>query len=256
MSKVNTARINAIKALFETGDKVTQPNLADLIDAIAEAAEAHSHTSSGGDGTGTGDAGPVINLQSGTAENRPACPKAGDAYIETDTAKVYVCYEDGEWTCIVLDPVWQQTDFWGDYHSAEVEITTTAGAKAFDAGCQITPDIPSGATIQRAVVMMKFRYVRDSSGSDNAIDTAGATPAVQIEKVSGGSWTDAITIVADMLTCAGNGKEAGDVWVGDMDVKAQVADGAASEFRLDDIKADGNNLYIGEIQFGIRIWFT
>jgi hypothetical protein len=256
MSKVDSERINAIKALFETGDKVTQPNLADLINAIAEAAQAHDHTSSGGDGTGTGDAGPVINLQSGTAADRPASPKAGDVYIETDTSKVYACYADDEWTCIVLDPVWQQIDFWGDYHSGEIEITTTAGVKTFDAGCQVTPDIPSGATIQRAVVLLKFRYVRDSSGSANAIDTTEATPAVQIEKVSGGSWTDAITIVADILTCAGEAKECGDVWVGDVDVKAQVADEAASEFRLDDIKADANNLYIGEVQFGLRVWFS
>ena len=60
MSKVNDTRIAAIKANFQTGAKLTEANLADLIDAIAEAAQAHQHTPSGGDGSGTGDAGPIV----------------------------------------------------------------------------------------------------------------------------------------------------------------------------------------------------
>lgn len=63
MSKVTSERIAAIKAHFETGDKVTEVNLGDLIDALAEAAEAHQHKSTGGDGTGTGDAGPIIGTR-------------------------------------------------------------------------------------------------------------------------------------------------------------------------------------------------
>jgi len=59
MAKVNSARIAAIKANFEHGEVITEDNLADLIDAIAEAAEAHEHKSTGGDGSGTGDAGPI-----------------------------------------------------------------------------------------------------------------------------------------------------------------------------------------------------
>ncbi len=59
MAKVNSTRISTIKANFQHADVITEDNLADLIDAIAEAAEAHQHVSTGGDGTGTGDAGPI-----------------------------------------------------------------------------------------------------------------------------------------------------------------------------------------------------
>lgn len=101
MAKVDSAAITALKALFETGDTITQPNLADLIDTIAEAAEAHSHVSTGGDGSGTGDASFVVNLQSGTAAAKPATPAVGDVYLETDTSKLYVCFVAEAWTEIV-----------------------------------------------------------------------------------------------------------------------------------------------------------
>ncbi len=71
MAKVNSTRVAAIKANFEHSDVITEANLADLIDAIAEAAEAHQHTASGGDGTGTGDAGPID--QSGITINVIEC---------------------------------------------------------------------------------------------------------------------------------------------------------------------------------------
>jgi hypothetical protein len=103
MSKVNSARITAIKANFEHSDVITEEHLADLIDAIAEAAEAHEHTASGGDGTGTGNAGPVANLQSGTAAARPANPEVGDVYLETDTSKLYACFSAETWTEVISD---------------------------------------------------------------------------------------------------------------------------------------------------------
>jgi len=103
MPKVTSTRITAIKGNFEHAEVITEDNLADLIDAIAEAAQAHEHTASGGDGSGTGDAGPVANLQSGTAENRPSNPEVGDVWLETDTAKLYVCFSADSWTEILSD---------------------------------------------------------------------------------------------------------------------------------------------------------
>jgi hypothetical protein len=98
MPKVTSDVVTALKALFEYGDVLTEQKFADLIDLIADAAEAHQHTLSGGDGTGTGDAGPVVNLQSGMAAERPADPEVGDVWLETDTEKVYACHAAGIWT--------------------------------------------------------------------------------------------------------------------------------------------------------------
>ena len=59
MPKVDSTRIAALKALYQTGDTLTGTNLADFIDAVAEAAEAHEHISTGGDASGTGNAAPI-----------------------------------------------------------------------------------------------------------------------------------------------------------------------------------------------------
>ena len=98
MPKVDSDVIADLKAHFEVGDTMTEQGFAALIDAIAEAAEAHGHTHTGGDGTGTGDAGPVTNLQSGTAAEKPMNPEVGDVFVETDTEKTFVCYSAGVWT--------------------------------------------------------------------------------------------------------------------------------------------------------------
>jgi hypothetical protein len=97
MAKVDSTRIAAIKANFQAQDTVTETNLADLIDAFAEAAQEHEHVSTGGAGSGTGDAGPVQNLKSGLDASKPEAPAAGDIYVATDTGNVYFCYVAGFW---------------------------------------------------------------------------------------------------------------------------------------------------------------
>jgi hypothetical protein len=104
MSKVANARITAIKNRFPNGARPDEDDFDDLIDAIQEAAQAHQHLSTGGDGMGTGDAGPVINLQSGTAAQKPESPAVGDVYVETDTSKVYACFSEGSWTDVTGGP--------------------------------------------------------------------------------------------------------------------------------------------------------
>ena len=143
MSKVTDARIAAIKALFETGDRLTEDNFADLIDAIQEAAQEHQHVSGGGAGSGTGDAGPVINLQSGTAANKPGSPAVGDIYIETDTGKVHFCISAGNWDTL---KVWKTIVF------------TVPGV--LKAGTQVAPTIIVDAAMEIDHV---YGYVRTPS---------------------------------------------------------------------------------------------
>ena len=134
MAKVTSSAITAVKALFETGDTLTEQSFGELIDLIAEAAEAHQHLSTGGDGTGTGDAGAVINLQSGTAAAKPGSPAVGDIYIETDTSKVYACYSAGVWTEVGGGGSGAPTD------ASYVTINAEAGLSAETQHSQITGD--------------------------------------------------------------------------------------------------------------------
>ena len=98
MSKFTDTIKAALKSYFETGDQPTESQFAEMFNRIQQGIQEHGHTASGGAESGTGDAGPVINLQSGTAAAKPANPEVGDIYVETDTSKVYACYSAGNWT--------------------------------------------------------------------------------------------------------------------------------------------------------------
>jgi len=86
MAKVDNTRIAGIKALFETGDTLTEQNFADLIDAIQEAAQEHQHVATGGPGSGTGDAAPI---QDATEDQKGIVELAtiAEAQAGTDTTR-------------------------------------------------------------------------------------------------------------------------------------------------------------------------
>ena len=98
MAKFADAMVATLKALFETGDKPTEQNYTDWIEAIQNGIEEHVHSSAGGAASGLGDAAPVINVQSGLDTAKTATPLVGDIYIATDEAVVYVCYAADVWT--------------------------------------------------------------------------------------------------------------------------------------------------------------
>lgn len=98
MSKFTNAIKATLKGYFNLGDVPTEAQYAEWIDRIQEGIQEHQHTATGGAGSGTGDAGPVINLQHGTESQRPTDPAVGDVWVETDTARLYVCFQAGTWT--------------------------------------------------------------------------------------------------------------------------------------------------------------
>ena len=86
MSKVTDAQVAAIKALFKTGDTLTEQNFADLIDLIADAAEDHEHVSGGGPGSGTGDAAPIQDATE-SAKGIVELATVAEAQAGTDTTR-------------------------------------------------------------------------------------------------------------------------------------------------------------------------
>jgi len=72
MAKVTSTRIAAIKGHFKHAEVITEDNLSDLVDAIAEAAQEHEHTVDGGPGSGTGNAGPVLRFTAFLTPERAA----------------------------------------------------------------------------------------------------------------------------------------------------------------------------------------
>lgn len=148
----------------------------------------------------------------------------------------------------------QSMDFWSDVQAL---LTITATAQDLALPSVVVSGIPSGATVIRAVAMFKYRAVEDTSGVDNNLDDGGGTttPAIQVRADTPGTYIDAINVVDGMAQVAGSGRDGGDVWVGDNDVKSEVVGNDIYEFQFDDAEAEGNNLLLRDVQTGLRVYF-
>ena len=179
MSKVDSSTIAALKALFTTGSTLLETNFADLIDAIADAAEDHQHVSTGGAGSGTGDAGPVINLQSGTAAEKPGTPAVGDIYVETDTSKVYACYTTGNWTEVGVSEPGAPTD--ATYVTINAEAGLSAETQHVNlTGADLHDPKPHDHVVWKTLV---FCIPGDLSTGTNVAPSVPADEALTIDKV-------------------------------------------------------------------------
>lgn len=145
----------------------------------------------------------------------------------------------------------QSMDFWSEFDNL-VTVTSTAANQALPA---ITvADIPVGSSVKRAIMMLKFRAVEDTSNSDNSLVLAG-TEHIQIDK-TGGTYIDAIKLIAAMVLVAAGTRDPGDVWIGDIDISSEVDGNDTYETRWEGADCTGNNLLFHDVQVGVRVWFV
>ncbi|MBC8264173.1 MAG: hypothetical protein H8E47_08640 [Anaerolineales bacterium] len=141
MSKVDSTRIADLKAAFELGDTLSEQKFADLITAIAEAAQEHEHVSGGGAGSGTGDAASIVNVRHGAPSNLPGSPNAGDLYIDTQLNRLFVAFTAGFWTQVLTG---EDEMF---YTITPEQIISLPSTENVDWTDEIMPEaIPEGAT--------------------------------------------------------------------------------------------------------------
>lgn len=149
-------------------------------------------------------------------------------------------------------------DCWGDTDDL---ISITGASSDINLPDVIIPTLPTGATIWKVVLLFKCALIRDTSGSDNAINTASA--AIRV-KLSTGTWgvDDVVAYdiqdnmwAVDVSTSADRG---GDAFVGNInndDVSSEVTGAGTYNLRLEDILADGANLELHEVCVGLRVYF-
>ena len=114
--------------------------------------------------------------------------------------------------------------------------------------------LPAGVTIARAIMMLKFRKLGDSSGSDNRVNGA---QNIQASGDGGTTWVTGIALGGDEFFCVASAVETGDVMMGTDDIKSQVpANGAVMQFQWTDALAAELSLDFYDIQVGLRIWYT
>ena len=145
-------------------------------------------------------------------------------------------------------------DYWSDLVE-EVAVTGTQSTVAITGGNVVVADLPSGATIVRAIVMMKFRMVENTYAGVNKLDAAAALP-MQVDDAGNTGWLTCLDFVDDAFTLADSVREGGDVVIGDIDVTARVDGNDTYDFQWLNAKADQNNIQFNDVQMGLRVWYS
>jgi hypothetical protein len=149
-------------------------------------------------------------------------------------------------------------DFWSDPQE-EVQLGATAGTKTLPT--VTVANLPSGATIVRAVAMFKFRMIENTNASANKLNgatVANTSQVIQVADDTPGTYYDAINFVDDQFGLAATTREGGDVLIGSIDIagsgKVDANDGYLFRWLL--ARADLDNLNFNDVQCGLRIWYS
>ena len=142
-------------------------------------------------------------------------------------------------------------DLWSPY-LAQVQLTTLAGDKSLPSITITGP--PLGATVIRAVVMLKYRTLENTNAAVNGLS---GPQNIQAQKAIDGVWVTGIALGGSECVVPTSTRESGDVMFGAGDIKSQIpANSGIMNFQWAGAKAAQNNLHFNDIQVGLRIWFT
>lgn len=137
------------------------------------------------------------------------------------------------------------------------EIIITIGSQNLNLPNLVIADIPANAQIVRVIGFLKVAAIKDSSGANNAINNANMDLAVDADPAYGSTVT-AINIPDNswLVTFAISQARGGDVIVGDQDVAAEITGNGTFYARLENAQADGSNLILEDVQWGVKVYFT
>jgi len=180
--------------------------------------------------------------------------EAGMLVYQIDT-KAYWTLEggiaDGNWVQKPLGgvsvlPIWSLVQ-------ALMEISATPGGNVAGPSVVVPSGyLPTGATISRVELLMKYRKAVDTSGADNQI--AGPLN-VQVKESVAGSFTTGIVIPDNAIKVVADGESGGDLIIGAADVKAEVAaDNKTYAVQITSAIADGSTLQLQDVQFGLKFY--
>ena len=144
----------------------------------------------------------------------------------------------------------QTVDFWSDLDDV-IDLPAIAADTALPA--VVVSGLPSGLTIDKVVVMLKTRTIENTNaGGPNAINGA---QNIQVRK-GAGVWANAINLPDNLWTVAASTREAGDVLIGDNDVKATVDGDGTYNLQFDNALVDLASLRLNDVMVGLRFSFS
>lgn len=204
-------------------------------------------------GNNAGLSRPITEYMLGVGiDVRPAFPNAiaaGNVYVILSAYHDQVYLSNRQLFCM---------DFWSD---PQEEVSLAAAAATKTLPTVTVADLPSGATIVRAIAMFKFRMVENTNAAANKLNgatVAGTSQVIQVRDDTPGTWYDAINFVDDQFGIAATTREGGDVCIGSVDIagagKVDANDGYNFQWLLG--RADLDNLNFNDVQVGLRIWYS
>jgi flagellin-like hook-associated protein FlgL len=147
-------------------------------------------------------------------------------------------------------------DFWSAPQE-EVQIGGAAGTLSLPS---VTVDgLPVGATVLRAIAMLKFRMVENTNAAANKLDggtVAGTSQVIQVRDDSPGAWADAAPFADGQFGLEGEIREGGDVCIGSINIASIVVGNDGYEFQWLLGKAISDYLRFNDVQVGIRVWYS
>ena len=149
-----------------------------------------------------------------------------------------------------------QMDFWSNPQE-EISIPAVAGTLALPS--VTVGDLPAGATVVRAIAMVKFRVIENTNVAANKLNgatVAATSQVIQVRSDAPGVWRDAINFVDDQFGVAASTREGGDALVGSIDIAIEVTANDIYEFRYLLALADVAALNLNDCSCGLRVWFS
>lgn len=142
-------------------------------------------------------------------------------------------------------------DFWSDIDD---QVDLTDASADVNLPNIVVSNLPSTLVFMDARLILKVRSIENTSASGaNGINGA---QSIRIKKSTGAWGTDdiaAINLADNMWLIPASTKEAGDILIGDNDLKSEVDGNATYNVRFEDADVDYNNLRLHDVQVGLRV---
>lgn len=141
-------------------------------------------------------------------------------------------------------------EYWSD---SDVVIDLPAVAADTALPSVVVSGFPSNRTLDKVVAVLKVRAIENTNaGGVNAIKGA---QNIQVRK-GAGAWANAINLTDNLWTVAASTREAGDVLIGDNDLKTTVDGDGTYNFQFASALVDLANLRLNDVLVGLRFTFT
>lgn len=135
--------------------------------------------------------------------------------------------------------------------STRITVTATAGNQTIKTNFSISL-IPTNVTIDYVHVYVFAQIVENTNAAANKVDAA---QYIQIQKNSGGSWTNCVAILDDALRVPASTRDMGRLIGVPIDCKAEVDSNTAYDLQWTDADMDQASMNFDDVFFIVEIGF-